>query len=74
MLENGLGLVGFYPFGHHVVDVHDDRGSQLQIVLRFNPLLGDTFCDAFGMSALKLSGKQVAEPSLDQRDDTSQEE
>ena len=64
MLQYGLSLIGFDPFRHHVIDIHDDGGSQLEVILRLYPLLGDSLGYAFGMSALELSGQQVSEPSL----------
>jgi hypothetical protein len=42
--------------------------------MRFYTLLGNRLCDSLAVSALELTSEKVAEPSLQQWDDTAQEE
>ena len=74
MLQNGFSFVLLDSFRHHIVDVFDDSCSQLKVILTFHALFGDCLCDTFGVSSLKLPCKQIAEPSLKQRDNSSDEE
>lgn len=67
MLQDGLCLIRFNTFRHHIIDIHDHTSSQLQVILRLNSLLGDCLGDAFTVTTFKLSGKEIAEPSLQQR-------
>lgn len=48
--------------------------SQFQIKMALHPLLGDSFGNPFGVTALELAGKEVTEPPLQQWDDASHEE
>jgi hypothetical protein len=74
VLKDGFGLVGLDAFGHHVGDVHNHGGSQLEVVLGLYSLLGHGLCDAFAVTALELTREEVTQPSLEQGDDTSKEE
>ena len=64
MLHDGFGLVGLDSLGHHVLNVEQDGGSQLQIELTLDSLLSDGLGDALAVSAFELSGQQIAQPSL----------
>lgn len=74
MLQNGFSFVLFDSFRHHIVDIFDNSSSQLKVVLTFHALFGDCFCNTFRMSALELPCKQIAKPSLEQRNNSSNEE
>ena len=74
MLQNGSGLVGSDAFGHHVNDVVHHSRTELQVKVTLHSLLGDGLGHAFADTALELSSQQVAQPALQQRDDTAQEE
>ena len=50
--------------GHHVQDVVHDRGAQLQIEMRFHPLLRHRLRDALRVPPLELPRQQVPEPPL----------
>ena len=74
MLQDRLRLVLLDALGHHVEDVVHDGGAELEVEVRLDALLGDRLGDALGVPALELTGEQVAEPALEQRDDAAQEE
>ena len=48
--------------------------SELEIVVTLNSLFSDCFSDPLTVSPLELSSQQVTQPSLQQRDNTTQEE
>ena len=73
MLQNGPGLVLLDALWHHVQDVMHHGCSQLQIEVGLDPLLGDRFGDALGMSSLELTRQKVSEPSLQKRGHTAHE-
>jgi hypothetical protein len=73
VLHDCLCLVCLDSFRHHVHDVFHHCSSQLKIVVRFGSLFGNHLDQSFGMSALKLSGKQVAEPAFKQGNNASEE-
>ena len=60
MLEYGLRLVGLHAVRHHIVDIHDDTGAQLQIVLTFDALFGYGLRNVLAVAAFELSRQQVA--------------
>mmetsp|Transcript_26458 Transcript_26458/g.83860 ORF Transcript_26458/g.83860 Transcript_26458/m.83860 type:complete len:710 (-) Transcript_26458:29-2158(-) len=74
MLQDCPGLVGTDAFRHHVDDVVHDGCAQLQVEVALHPLLGDGLRDALGDTALKLAGQQIAQPTLQQRHDPTEEE
>lgn len=73
MLKNGSRFVLFDAFRHHVQNVVHDRGTKLQIVVRFYALFGHRFCDPFRMTTFELTRQQVAQPTFQQWDDSTQE-
>ena len=48
--------------------------SEFEIVVTLNSLFSDCFSDPLTVSSLELSSQQVTQPSLQQRDNTTQEE
>jgi len=74
MRQNGSRLVGPNTSGHGVQNVQHHSCTQLQIEMRLDTLLGDVLRNAFGVTALKLTRQEVAEPSLEQRSDSAEEE
>ena len=61
-------------FGHHVEDVVHDGGSQFQIEMTLDSLLGDGFRHALGVTTLELTREQIAQPAFQQRRDAAHEE
>ena len=74
MLQDGSGLVGSDAFRHHIDDVMHHSCAELQVKVTLHALLGDGLCHALANTSLELTGQQVAQPALQQRDDTAQEE
>lgn len=74
VLQDRLRLVLLDALGHHVEDVVHDRRAELEVEVRVDTLLRDRLGDALRVAALELSSEEVAEPTLEQRDDTAQEE
>jgi len=74
MLQNGLGLVCFDTFRHHVIYIHDHSRSQLQVILRLNSLLSYSLSCALRVSPLELSSQQIPQPTFQEWNDTSEEE
>lgn len=74
VLHDRLGLVLPDRFGHHVEDIAHDGGTQFEIEVRLDTLLGDGLGDSLRVSPFKLPGQQVVQPSFEQGDDTSHEE
>lgn len=64
VLKYGLGFVSFDPIWHHVIDVHDDCGAELQVVLRLDALLGDGLSCPLRVTPFKLSGQQISKPTF----------
>lgn len=63
-----------YTLRHHVQDVVHHCRTQLQIIMRFNSLLGDSPRHSLGLSTFELPRKKVPKPSLQQRNNSSKEE
>lgn len=74
MLKNRSGLVLLDAFWHHVNDVVHNRGSQLEIEVRLDALLGDSLGDTFAVATLELTRQKVSKPALQQRSDSAHEE
>lgn len=73
MLENCAGFVGTDALWHHVEDVVHDGSSELEIKVRLTALLGHGLGSSTGSTALKVAREEVAQPSLQERDDAAQE-
>lgn len=74
VLQNGLGLVLLDALRHHVEDVVHDGGTELEIEVRVDPLLRDRLGDSLRITTFELTREEVAEPALEERDDTAKEE
>mmetsp|Transcript_4532 Transcript_4532/g.13244 ORF Transcript_4532/g.13244 Transcript_4532/m.13244 type:complete len:1314 (+) Transcript_4532:2393-6334(+) len=74
VLEDGAALVGLDPLGHHVDDVVDDRGAQLEVKVRLDALLGHRLGHALGGAPLELAREKVAQPPLEEGHDAAEEE
>lgn len=61
-------------YRHHIKNIMQHGGMQLQVELGLDSLLGHSLGNSLGLSSLELPSKQVAKPSLKKRDDTTQEE
>ncbi len=59
---------------HHVQDIMHNSCSQLEIEVAFHALFGDCLCNTLALTTLELAGKQIAQPSFQQRDNASHEE
>lgn len=64
MLQDGLGLVLLYRFWHHIEDVVHDGSPELEIIMRFDPLLRYRLRNTLTVSAFELTSEQVSEPTL----------
>ena len=73
MLKNGPGLVLLDWLRHHVTNVHHDRSTKLKIVVRLNPLLGDSLGYAFWMASLELPREEISQPPFQEGSDSSHE-
>lgn len=51
-----------------------DGGAKLKVVVALYALFCHRLCDGLVLAAFKLSGKEIAEPALEERHHTSQEE
>jgi hypothetical protein len=74
MLQNRLRLVLLDRLGHHVQDVVHHRGTQLQVVVRFDTLLRDSLGDTLAVSTFELTREKIAKPgkqNFRQRVDTA---
>ena len=74
MLEYRFRLVGFDTLRHHIIDVHDDGGAELEVVLTLDALLCDGLGRALGVPPFELPCQQVAEPPLKEGNDASYKE
>lgn len=74
VLQDGLGLVLLDPLRHHVEDVVHDGGTEFEIEVRVDPLLRDRLGDPLRVATFELTREEVAEPALEERDDTAKEE
>ena len=74
MLQNSLSLVCANTVWHHIINVHDNSCAQLQVKLTFYTLLRYCLRYALAVTSLKLASKQIAEPTLQQRNNASQKE
>ena len=74
MLQNCLGFVGFHTIRHHIVDVHYDCSSKLQIILRFYSLFRHGLRYVFRVSAFELSSEKVAQPPFNEWNYPSEKE
>lgn len=74
VLQNRLRLVLLDRLRHHVKNIVHDRGTELEIVVRLNTLLRHRLGDTLRITALELTGEQVAEPALEQGHDAAHEE
>lgn len=74
MLQDRLRLVLLDSLGHHVEDVVHDGRTEFEIEMRLDTLLRDSLCDSLRVTTFELTSEQVAEPSLEERDDTTKEE
>jgi len=74
MLQNRLRLVLLDRLGHHVQDVVHHRGTQLQVVVRFDTLLRDSLGDTLAVSTFELTREKIAKPSFEKRDNSTHEE
>lgn len=73
VLQDRPSLVLLDALRHHVDNVVHDRGSQFEIEVGFDSLLGHSFGNTFGVAAFKLARKQVAQPALQQGRDSAHE-
>jgi hypothetical protein len=64
MLQNGLGFVLLDGFGHHIQYVMHYSSAQLQVVMRFHPLFGNSLRNTFAVTALELTGKKISKPKI----------
>jgi hypothetical protein len=53
--------------------VHDSR-TEFQVVVRLDTLLGDRLGNTFAVTTFKLTGEEISEPPLKERDDAAHEE
>lgn len=74
MLQDRLRLVLLDSLGHHVEDVVHDSGTKFEIEVRFDTLLRNRLCDSLRVTTFELTSEQIAEPSLEERNDTAKEE
>ena len=65
VLQNRLRLVLLDRLRHHVQNIVHDRGTELKIVVRLDTLLRHRLRDTLRVTALELTGEQVAEPALE---------
>mmetsp|Transcript_14739 Transcript_14739/g.38930 ORF Transcript_14739/g.38930 Transcript_14739/m.38930 type:complete len:664 (+) Transcript_14739:435-2426(+) len=74
VLQDGPGLVRAHALRHHVDDVVHDGCAQLEIEVALHALLRDGLRYTLGHAALELPRQQVAQPTLQQRHNTAEEE
>ena len=74
VLQNGLGLVLFGRFWHHVQDIVHGRRTKLQVVVRLDTLLSDRLGNIFAVTTFELAGEEISEPPLKKRDGSAHEE
>jgi hypothetical protein len=62
MLQNRFGFVLLDRLRHHVENIMHHSSTQLQVVVGLNTLLRYRLRDAFAVSSLELTSKEVAKP------------
>ena len=74
MLKNCAGLVLLDALWHHVQNIVHNRCAQLEVEVAFNALLGYSLGDSFAVATFELAGKEIAQPTLEKRNNTAKEE
>ena len=73
MLQYRARLVRLDSLGHHIQDIVHHSGTELQIKVRLHTLFGHRLGDTFRMTTFELSREEIAQPTLEQRDNTAEE-
>jgi len=73
-LQDGLRLVLLDSLGHHIENVVHDSCSKFEIEVRFDTLFRNRLCNSLRVTTFELTSEQVTEPSLEERNDTTEEE
>mmetsp|Transcript_3343 Transcript_3343/g.8103 ORF Transcript_3343/g.8103 Transcript_3343/m.8103 type:complete len:350 (-) Transcript_3343:723-1772(-) len=74
VLQDGPGFVGLHTLWHHINDVMHYCGTQFQIEMTFDALLGQRFRNPLRHASLELPSEQISQPTFQQRHHSAQEE
>ena len=74
MRKNHPGLVLLDALGHHIQNVVHHAGTQFQVEMTFNSLLGHILRKRLGVTTLELTSEEITKPTLEKGGDAAQEE